>query len=592
MKTPPHVLLFALVLVTGAMHAQVLTIEEISRDGERHPIDFTQTAYPIVDINSTLKVHMDKNAVRRIADQMKPSKPAVEPARLDAIATILNQEAGLLALLGPSTRSFADRRADLQRFSDGLLTILTFASQQKALSENVNTILGSDLTQEQQYAAVFQLIREETFQLTQEIKRSSAAQTVHFRLGAWLLEDDGGAIRPIHVPQFDNYKEGAFYQVPRFVLPSSEELRRSYAAAVEAAKNYNENGFRSLDGLKEHILSIRDSLQSALMCLRSIAADIQTRTDRLEVKNAVRPLVAHTDSLIGMAQQLEGLVRMIIASPEPLKAARGSLNGALQLFKSVESNIESFDVVLSTTIENLKRISAQVRELAQEAERSGTACLRSLTPLVKDIQEVASLIKQWQALGVAEQRDVNLQFGNEVNRFLIEDIPESTDIDLRYTGQRSPDDQIYVKAALEDSAVAAGQPAREKEIERRVFTMFQIDWHAQLSVGVVFVSPFQRVFAKQFQAAPSYSIVARHGSRTSYMYNRFWSVGFGLNATAPDFNLDGTPEVGLGGIVSTMKDYVQLGLGYNFGAAKAYWFFGVRFPIGAITIPNAAPPEK
>ena len=118
--------------------------------------------------------------------------------------------------------------------------------------------------------------------------------------------------------------------------------------------------------------------------------------------------------------------------------------------------------------------------------------------------------------------------------------------------------------------------------------MFQVEAHAKLSAGLMFISPFDKSivsFAKQFQAAPSYNFIVEWGSRSSYAYNTFWSVGVGVSIAAPDFNLDSSPEIGYGLVVSTARDYLQLGLGRNFGVESWYWVFGIHLPVGTVINP-------
>jgi len=122
--------------------------------------------------------------------------------------------------------------------------------------------------------------------------------------------------------------------------------------------------------------------------------------------------------------------------------------------------------------------------------------------------------------------------------------------------------------------------------------MFQVGIHSQLSAGVIFLDPFNKnnniKLAKQFQAAPSYSLLFKWGCRSSYMYNKFWDVGVGINVSAPDFDMNNVPEIGLGVIATTALDYLQIGVGRNMGIETWYWFFGLKLPIGSVTLTSDA----
>jgi len=60
---------------------------------------------------------------------------------------------------------------------------------------------------------------------------------------------------------------------------------------------------------------------------------------------------------------------------------------------------------------------------------------------------------------------------------------------------------------------------------------------------------------------------------------------------ALDFNLDGVPEVGIGGAISLLRDWLQGGVGYNVFQRGWYGFVGVGLPLptfGMTTTSNAS----
>jgi hypothetical protein len=574
-------------------HGQVLSIEEIDRDGERYPVEIGGQAYPIVDINSTLKVRINKDLVRRIAAEKKPIALPVTSDQIATVTNILQRESQMLALLGPCTRSYEECRGGLRTFSTDMSTILKFVGTQKGLAAKVDSVMGLDGVDA--YKVIFTIIREEVSRIARLFESGASEQRPYFRLGGWIREE-AGVLRPIHVPEFDKYTDGDFHEVPRFIVPTPAELRKQYEAAREAANDYNQNGKDALIGLKNRISGVRDSVRTMLVCLRNAAVEA-LRIDSATgiVNREVQPLLKSVDTILQKVNEVEKLIHGIASSRNPLQTALVSLSDVVQLLKETRKMATDLQGVFDSTVDRVKRLGASVvKAKTEDLLTSGSGCLASMRPFLKDIDTVLTTIDDWSRLGVPQQVEVNLQFGEQVDRFLIEDTPDSTQIDLRNTGLRSSGDQIFLKAALEDGPGSERQLGRSTEIERRVFTMFQIDWHAQLSLGAMFLSPFKRnavAFSKQFQAAPATSLLLKHGSRGSYMYNRFWSVGVGLNLAAPDFDLDGTPEVGLGVVVSTMKDYLQLGVGDNLGVEKWYWFFCLRFPVGTLTTPEIAPAE-
>jgi hypothetical protein len=213
----------------------------------------------------------------------------------------------------------------------------------------------------------------------------------------------------------------------------------------------------------------------------------------------------------------------------------------------------------------------------------------SLSALTGDVSTLISVVERWMQLDVPKQTEANLEFTDQVKQLLIDDVPNYTEVDLRYSGSRKPGDQVFLKAELECENGGASMPSNSVELERRTLTMFQVNAHAKLAAGVIFLSPFQKskvAFTKQFQAAPSYNFIAKWGSRSSYACNTFWNFGIGMSVAAPDFNLDGTPEIGYGIVLSTANDCLQGGIGRNFGVETWYWFFGLQLPVGTVINPT------
>ena len=66
--------------------------------------------------------------------------------------------------------------------------------------------------------------------------------------------------------------------------------------------------------------------------------------------------------------------------------------------------------------------------------------------------------------------------------------------------------------------------------------------------------------------------------------NSFWNLGIGLSVAAVDFDKDDVPELGLGLTTSAFADLLQAGVGYNVFLDRAYWFFGVRLPVGILSL--------
>jgi hypothetical protein len=318
---------------------------------------------------------------------------------------------------------------------------------------------------------------------------------------------------------------------------------------------------------------------------------INLADDKDNAKKTVKPFTDLWTSVVAEASSVENTIQSVRKSSNPMSTATSSFGQILSRLQSMRADVKQLTTLYPSTLKAL-------RETVQKAEKSkvdslvsvANKCSASLSALISDISETASVVGSWLQFDVPNQTEANLEFTGQVKRLLLEDVPDYTEVDLRYSGARQPGDQVYFEAELENEDVGAAASSNSIQLERRMLTMFQVDAHAKLAAGVMFLSPFDKskvAFIKQFQAAPSYNFMAKWGSRSCYAYNTFWSLGVGMSIAAPDFNLDGTPEIGYGLVISTANDYLQVGLGRNFGVESWYWFFGVQLPVGTVINPTS-----
>jgi hypothetical protein len=127
--------------------------------------------------------------------------------------------------------------------------------------------------------------------------------------------------------------------------------------------------------------------------------------------------------------------------------------------------------------------------------------------------------------------------------------------------------------------------------------MYMVLPHIETKVGIVFNDPLQpNQLQRQFQIAPSYSVLLKGlcpDSRRKHMIrNTVWDWGIGINISSPDFDKDDVPELGLGFVVSGLRDYLQAGVGYNVFVSKSYWFFGLRLPLQFLQLPLSSPDQQ
>ncbi|MCX6168190.1 MAG: hypothetical protein NTX65_02545 [Ignavibacteriales bacterium] len=576
-----------LLIVQIRANAQILTFQETDRQGKVFDIDFRKSAFPIVDINSTLKISIDKIALR---DQMgKSVKLDVESelGKLKFIIGILKIQNKILDLMGDTSSDYKTRRENIDLFSTSMGELESYISQDKKLRQMANEILGNDEDPKKQYEQIFDIVRQHINDLTDEIDKSLKEKRVYFRLGGF-LRDQNGKTTPIHLPQFDTYSDGVFTEIPRFAMPAPEKLQQEFQNASKEAEDYNKKGITSFDRVKTLLSDLKDKLESGYNCfsdsLKKIY-DVNTKDNRLIT--LMKPMLNSANAFATDVKNLTKLTREISNSSDPVGSGLMYFTGAIGILKTIQTHGKLLSDQFNSLEQQKGKIQAVLKETVDKVIKDSKICLANFGTFLQDSIGInISELQNWNAASVAKQTQVNLEFTDKVKFMLMEDIPDATEIDLRNTGQRSAGDEIHFKATVENKSDENQTPITI-ELERRSCTMYQIGLHSQLSAGVVFLDAINNSatkLTKQFQAAPSYSLLFKWGTRRSYIYNKFWNVGVGINIAAPDFNLDSTPEIALGIMATTALDYLQLGFGRNLGVDAWYWFFGLRLPVGSITL--------
>ena len=601
-----------LLLLTGlwfnapSFGQSILTISEIGDEQLEE-----RSAGSIVDINATLQISINVDSVRLRAAAFTQFELPFDRTALQSVINILNRETAIFDNLTFATADTEEESIDkLNAFSSAMSDLLGFIrrSESATLRARANDIytrfFAGTSDQESLYRNLFALVSEEIDRLRLEIDRVSGQQQVSFRLGAWI--QDRQSSRPVHIPKFDTYDEGEFFEYPRWVVSISTADRQLFQNYADAADRFHKGGLASLARLQAEYIRIGEFLgiEEVDSCLRGLSQQIETFVTS-KIDTTISGLQQTAGTLLNVKNSLDEIldgVRNIgdIAKGLPTDPALPPDAALLEWSNArlidLSANIGTLITELYGLPDRIEAMVAPLGTLHNEAEilfAPVQDCARLVDERLGKVGSLIDAVKTWADAGINRQLETALAFGQEVTRFQIENIPESTELDLRLTGSRSPGDIIFLRATLgKPSRVNEGESVME--LERRRMMMYQVEWHVDMKVGLIFANPKNIegvILERAFQAAPSYSILLKRGSRKSVLYNRFWDFGIGLNVSAPDFNLDSTPEIGLGLVGSTARDYLQAGFGYDMGLDVWYWFFGIRLPMAALSLPGAQTSE-
>lgn len=606
---------------------QIWSFQEGDKNRKK-PIKINTRKYtlPIVDINSVLTININKDVLRgKAAEELgEGSKEAMKK-----MLSVMDEIKGILEIESDFMRSIRIEPGDNKRTIKGkIATYQGIMERLNRIAQNPSSRIGKII--ENTYMNTFSdpLLRSKSGDeksieiygriftaLANEIKTFSgelrvAAGGVTFRMGGWL--EQGGTTQPIHIEGFDEYAPGQYTRIPFLTKQTPEEFAAKMEDVRKAAENANEEGISAVlninVNLKEMANKLKTELVPAITCVKDSAGEI-VNDIKGELTSAVQ--LPETENFIRQLSSLEETALNFIEVTNNLKDTASDLRTDLEGQYNFFFNAQLFGETLRADLDFTK-----IKEGFEKARDEIKGKLPQLTTVLKEkiktvladkinqcldkfksvkdtfigfVSEFWTLVKN--KFSVAKEYEPILaEFGKEVTRLKMDDVPKIGTLNLQYTGARNEGDVITVRAVLEKE----NQDGTVSKVEvRQSFIMFRI-FKMVINPGLIFADPMVKkedmaakgvTLTKTFQAVPSYSVLLKFGNRKSIAYNKYLRFGIGLNVAALDFNQDSNYELGLGVVLSAFKDYLQLGVGRNMDSDTWYWFFGLHLPFASISLP-------
>jgi hypothetical protein len=556
----------------------VLSVNERGSDGDKVSLVDGAT----VDIGSTLLIAVDKAALRRVAVERRPSSRSQELVGRFTAATERLQRLNRLATpLQKATHTYGNSPTDANlvglRQATGAVAaavVELLESLQKQASEGdaiaqqlwatMDTKLEQRLDDSERLAVVADAAREEMALVRAELEATLHSKNVYIQMGAFLVTDDGAYAR--HLDGFDDVAPVERYELDRWKLALSDEENQKLAAAAQAATVLNAGGLPDLLKSAGPKL-VEDLFKRTDEKLRILADEAQAATRAGtpladELKSEVLALGEDSKAFRSLLEAL--LSKYRTASPQP----------ASELLSGSNADLNNLAYRGRKLIERVKAIEEKLKKLAAGAAAAAVkltgACgdvLRALTDdLVGNLSAVAGLAN----VAVADVEALSLS--DKVKRLSVEELPDATDFDLRDAGRRAAGDQVVLKLVM-----GFGQ-SKATTVQTQRFVMQRLLVHIETQAGLIFTYPMGGTDPR-WLAAPAYSVLLKAGCSQWSAWNRFLRPGLGLNISAPDFDRDGVPELGVALTASIFRDIVQGGFGYNIFAKSWYGFFGIGLPL-------------
>ncbi len=577
---------FAVLPRSARSQTAIVTLTEQDDDGGREAVD-TSTRAGIVDINSIIRIYIDGAELRRRTAAMVDSGEALGEliARLQTLQQISQDGLAALPTAGVAFGDWAQTPRDtavmkqvqtaLQPIGELIFAIDAIAPPETPLGSRIEAAfegLPPGVTFLDQTKMVFELVADEAESIRASVDEVLRANGVYVQLGAWIV--DRSEQRPIHLPGFDEYPEGQFFEVDRWHLPFTEEHQAQLEQVTAQAREMRERQADIVSDLRPAAAELISTLaKEARTCIEGVTT---TFTNLPSVPGSLLGTVNEAGIVLGnYATFLDRLIRSYdpqsdILTQDPFLLVAMIPRDLKLLAERTEQVKTSLEGIAEAVAEQSVPIIAATRQAIQETVRDCRTVLEvSIGTLTDQVGGVLAILQATDRINTAE-----LEFSEEVLQFDIDAVPNDTHINLKMTGERSEGSHVVLR-------LAAGRTNRDREVlEEHQLRLYRVLTYLDFAVGLIFADPLGDTdVTNRFQPGPSYNILLRWGSRGSSVYNRLFKVGIGITVAALDFNKDDNFEFAVGAVLSTLLDYVQVGVGYNVPQDVAFWFFGLRLPL-------------
>ncbi|MFQ5627236.1 MAG: hypothetical protein ACE5I1_00630 [bacterium] len=566
----------------------ILQISEKNKDSSLHRLNKKPF---IVDINSTVFIRIDKDALRRQSIDSTSNaklKEMIETALrlqeaadsglvgLKKLQAVLSPSTWPDSLSGPNSDSLAAALKDVAKPAG---IVLKNAPRGSTLRNIFNNLLIKRISVKDQYRVIFEAAAEEAERLKAGLDNALKSDGVYYQLGAWISGNQQE--RPVHLRGFDEYPEGDDYEVESWNFNLSTEQQKDLQALKTNAQKLNEKGLPNViaDLRKSAPKLILNRIRESLSCIEDVEqavalAESAGKESVQEFKDIVastkKSFTDYRDFLIELRGKLREDVNKVSESPDAfLTSVKNHLSSFQSRTESLVNVIKRLENLLKE-FEGDNKIEAAANSLKNATKACGEQLKSKITNTVGELgNALAGLVS-------VKQIDVSLlEFGDEVLKLDIENMPDSTEVNLIKTGARASGDALVLRMAM-----GKAENNHRKTIDSSQIQLFHVEPHLRTVVGMIYARPQSKNgIDNDFRIVPTYSVLLTKGSRGSIAYNRLFQPAFGLNVAAMDFDHDNAPEVGIGLVFSIFQDYLQAGYGYNLHAEVGYGFFGLRLPI-------------
>lgn len=530
----------------------------------------------IVDINSTLLLRKNKNfpLSSLYVEKMIDSNLISSYEKLISSKILIHRqiEARLIGIDDES--STLDRLAFLEDTIDMFLNISLYDSLLRNEFNKARTIFKSEINvldklnqfNDSENYLYFEYIDG---LLNDEIENIKSDINVKITVDLY-LRGSGYEETPSYLTrQFELLK------VPRWIINLPDILKNKILSTARLSDTL---GYVRTNNLKR-LKALYANIASSSTCISTITNKIDSlRIIAISIKDQQQ-----ADYLLSLEYILQELDLLQYQLVEISRKAQ-NVNNIIQL-KEVHLHFSQYDTLMKLL---LVKIPDYLRQGTNDLNRLNLiaqitsicdSCLMRLTLQTRRLKTLYTVL---------EFAISDLEGSNRFNKNITEKATQLSSsiskdweeyIDLTSIYPRKNGDNLFLNSYLE---VEFGENVIERiMLGNQAITLILAGFYSKTGVGFIFANPTPDIDnqKREYFFAPSYSLLLHRGSRKSNFYNKFINFGFGLNFSAPDFDLDGVPEFSSGIEFTAFQDIVSFGFGYNFGVETPFMLFGIRFPL-------------
>ena len=583
-----------LILNFGQAQSIITMIEKTSYDSDT----VHKSGPQIVDINGSLSLYINKELLaEKIAAEYPQYKASIDlQNKIDALDSALSLQEQIFADVKRTTLNTGDLNALYSGLNQFYQTLDTPSNA--ALATEVNDLFNDwralygrngispseDVPKE---VYILSRLNDQLGQLKTDLENSSG-KSYSISLTAYMSSKLGSD--RVHIENFDNIKEKEIYTVERWVTTLSDDQLKQLQSLKERAKKYNAEAPKVFEQLKQSLLQNFPDLaciESAKTAIVDFVNSNPLGSVEAALKDKANEVVAEYTAIVSLINNAKAQISSWnIESVFEILGLVQSLQGKL---KDIEQTFMNFQSILDT----LQQLKDKAAALYMDAEN----CYVSLSDAVNAIGRMTGLLKNQ-----SDRYKDNLDLGDEILKFTLNDLPSEGFIRLKGAGPREAGDNLEITLVLllpksdtpENAAATVAYDPRR--LEAWDLQMEIIGLRSETSVGIIMAEPLnaEKLHGalpedRRFLYAPSASLLLKIGSRKHRWYNDFVDLGLGIAVSTPDFNTDGTPEFGVGGMLTVLKDILSVGYSYNVTLDVPYWHFGINLPFNLPGIPLNAP---